>query len=104
MTLLKTLFSDDYINRGGESSSRSGSLTRNTDRNGPWPRSNVTPSPGSASQSRHVLNASVGSVKRRPAKLPLRAYEDEEGYASGEHDDSHELTLIRVKVGLFGIS
>lgn len=94
---------DDFTNRG-ESSSRSSSLTRNTDRNGPWSRSNVSQSPisRSASQRRHAPSSSVSSLRRKPGKLSIPTYEDEEGYVSGEQDDSHEITLIRIKVGFLG--
>jgi len=94
---------DDVTNRRA-SSSRSSSLTRNTDRNGPWSRSNVSRSPTSrsASQRRHAPSSSVSSLRRKPGKLSIPTYEDEEGYVSGEHDDSHEMTLIRIKVGFFG--
>jgi hypothetical protein len=94
---------DDVTNRGA-SSSRSNSLTRNSDRNGPWSRSNVSRSPTSRSASlrRHAPSSSVGSLRRKPGKLSIPTYEDEEGYVSGEHDESYGITLIRIKVGFLG--
>lgn len=73
-------------------------------------RSLSRPSPRSAPASNHSsFGGSVGSIRRRGTRRTATAtrtpgsikstYEDEEGYASGDYDDSlFELGKIRVKV------
>ena len=90
---------DDYMSHParGVRALRSGSLT---DR-GTLARSDSSAS-HSRSHSAHTLDSTMRARQRRLGRTTSRnqgRHEDEEGYISGEYEDS-EMTLIRIKVDL----